>query len=752
MRRGRGARVAGILLAGLVCVGMWKLLERAGGGDGRSATPTAASIAAERSIASGAAAAQAHESEARSTDPLARDPAGARTLDLALVRFPDEEPLADVPLEIEPRLESVAGAWLATSDEGRVRVEVPGDARSVGVRAEGFEPLEAALGPERTVSLVLTPSSGLFGRVLRPDGTPAAAAQVQVQFEERTLQFPGGATRSHPVAHSFLRNRVVAGATTSERGFYYLACATRTASASARVRATSSDGLAGSLAVTLPREPSLLGDLTLAEPEKLVVRVIDPDGRPIAGAWVESDENPQPKERSITGPEGLVIFPSPNLPASLRASAEGRWLRERRFDGDLVDRRTRVESCRTRVALVLGPAPMARVRFVDAETRFPIWLAHGRATLRRNGEPAGESEFEPDKNGEARVLFFDPQRGPGTGDLPDLARLSVSKEGYRRDQVFELDPRAPPSPEPTVFALEPVPGYACLRGRAVREGEPVADLQVGLKVQLVSDGATPGSWQYARTFTDGQGRFALRWKRDAAEQVVTVYPHQGKEDEFAFLGPMSEREAVAREHLLEILPAVRVPAVLRGVEREGRYCYYVSVLAGGVAVGTTVNGVPIPVHRDGEARATLLLPSQRRCRITVGYRTGSAVMPDCSTPAEYDPARPVLPLVFEVRPIFADLRGRVAGFAADEIRHLAIGLVLAGEDQSRLVRPEPDGSFLLARVSRGKGDLFLVQEGADPGGPRVLGRQHVVIDGDLEGLVLAADPGSLPEAPDRRGR
>src|SRR5262245_34282898 len=319
-RRGRGALVAGALLVGVVCLGVWILLQRGGPGDGRPATSAAISSAAERSVATGVFPAPAEAAEPRTREPLAGDLAGKRTLVLALVRFPDERPVTNVPLEIEPGTEAAADAWLATSDDGRVTVEVPGEARSVRVRAEGFEPREAALGPGRELSLVLTPSSGLFGRVLRPDGRPAAAAQVEAQSEERTLQYPGRATRSQPVAPSFRRNRVVATATTSERGYYYLDCATRTASASVAVSATSSDGLAGTLPVTLPREPSLLENLSLAEPEKLVVRVIDPDGRAIAGAWVVSAENPRPKERSTTGPEGTVILPSPNLPASLRAS------------------------------------------------------------------------------------------------------------------------------------------------------------------------------------------------------------------------------------------------------------------------------------------------------------------------------------------------------------------------------------------------------------------------------------------------
>src|SRR5262245_31343491 len=150
---------------------MWVLLRHTGTVDERSAAPAATSSTPERPIAIDAAPAPAQESVAATRNPLPSDSPGRRALELALVRYPDERPVANIPLEIEPRLEAVAGAWLATSDDGRVKVEVPSDARSVRVRAEGFEPLEAALGAGRELSLVLMPSSGLFGRVLRPDGT-----------------------------------------------------------------------------------------------------------------------------------------------------------------------------------------------------------------------------------------------------------------------------------------------------------------------------------------------------------------------------------------------------------------------------------------------------------------------------------------------------------------------------------------------------------------------------------------------------
>jgi len=166
-----------------------------------------------------------------------------------------------------------------------------------------------------------------------------------------------------------------------------------------------------------------------------------------------------------------------------------------------------------------------------------------------------------------------------------------------------------------------------------------------------------------------------------------------------------------------------------------------------VVVGTTINGAPIPVSGDGEVRTALLLPAHRPSRVTIGIVAGGSLRTDGSAPVDYDPAHPETLLVFDVAPAFASVRGRVAGFGPDELGTLGIGFALRGEQQARLTRPAADGAFELARLPRGEGELFLVRDGAVA---EVLGRLHVVVDRDLEGLVLGPDPESLPELPPDR--
>jgi hypothetical protein len=269
-----------------------------------------------------------------------------------------------------------------------------------------------------------------------------------------------------------------------------------------------------------------------------------------------------------------------------------------------------------------------------------------------------------------------------------------------------------------------------------------------MKVQPRGDDPAKTGWQYGRAYTDAEGRFALRWQPDTLAQVVTVYPHWTSWDEFAFLGPLDEEEATAREHVLELGAAIRVPAVLRGVTRGGLYRYYVSLLEGEgderVVVPTTINGVPLEVPADGELRTLLRLPADRRVQVTIGHVRGGSLDMNGSPPVVHDPAHPELPLVFEVAPIFARVRGQVRGLTADELAQ--VGLVLAPADSQdsgfngELTPPRSDGTFEL-RASLGNHELCLVD--AMPGEWRtVLAREPLELRGDVEGLVLA--PATTP--------
>jgi hypothetical protein len=561
------------------------------------------------------------------------------------------------------------------------------------------------------------------------------------------LYYPRQATRSRPHAQISGRSRTAASAVASASGGYYLPYATRTSRASVEVRATTEDGLSARLRVELPREPVALADLVLAEPERLHVRAVDLAGAPVAGVTVVDLGNGRPYP-GTTDAAGALALAAPNLPATPFARADGWWQRERRDDGVAVDPSTPVASCATRVELVLAPAPGAPLRVVDAATRLAVYLGHGRVERVSADRVTGSSSFEPDRSGRAYVRFFDVEAGPDD-ELPELVRVHYEREGYV-DGLLELDPRLVGPDEVLELALEPEPGFACLRGRVVRAGAPVAGLQVGLRAQPRTDGATSRGQQYSRGFTDADGRFALRW-RPEPDLVVTAFPHWFEYAEFGFIGPLDAARAVEGEHVLELLPAVRVPALLRGVMEDGSYSYYVHVLDedGSVAVSTTVNGAPLQLAGAGEVRTSLTLPSHRRVNVTIGFRTETSAISGGSPPVVHDPAHPVLPLVFEVRPLFARVSGRVAGVAPDELARCGVSFVQPHEQTARLAEVASDGSFELARLPLGKGALYLVRAG-ERGASEVLACVELDLTGDRAGLVLAPDPASLPEEPAQR--
>ncbi|NOT31697.1 MAG: hypothetical protein HOP15_14715, partial [Planctomycetes bacterium] len=593
----------------------------------------------------------------------------------------------------------------------------------------------------------------LFGRVTHADASPAAGAEVELVAPTwRVSVTPADERRPKPQSNVQTWLRPVAKATTDAEGWYVLDDPTRGDENTVEVRARLGE-LDGRLSVALPRAPEALPDLVLGtgSPQRvLLVRVMDTEGRPIPDAYVISAESPLARGRDRTDARGELVVTAPTLPAIFGAFAPGFQAHEVRHDGAVVSPSTKVADPTKRVELVLAPVSGTRVRVVDGETRMPIYMARGWCELLTNGEIVGRSSFESDRDGLAWVLFRDGD--PNTAHVtPEIARLTLDEEGYEADQAFELDARASAGPEPIELALRPLPHSRTLQGRVVRDGEPVARFQVGMKVLPRLADPSRASWQYGRVYTDDEGRFALRWNSAAFEQAVTVYPHWTSWDEFAFLGPLSEDEACAREHVLELHPAIHVPALVRGVVRGGSYRYYVSLLEGegpeALVVPTTINGVPIPCDVDGELRTLLRLPADRRVQVTIGYASESRLHTDGCAPVEHDPERSRVPLEFELEPLFLRVRGRVNGLLSDEIPGMAVTLFAADEPEARhgsgLGRLQPDGSFEL-QGSRGKYELFLVE--TTPGAWRaVRGRQPLDLERDVEGLVILADP--APTAP-----
>lgn len=749
---GRGVLWTGIAIAALAG-GLW-FANRPG--PSRVATgdrpESAAGPASAAEIASRVDAAPADARPGRATDEdrrLPADPVPEVPLEIALVveRLPDHAPIARTVVDVDPHVTGEDGAWLVTDPEGRLSVRLPVGTRQIRVHVRGHEVAEEALAAgELEHRVALVPSDTLFGRVVDASGNALAGAQVDLvaTMERAYLSTDETSLETHSSVQTW--SWAATSVETDADGWYAMdrpGNDARRAELRARL-----DGLAGSLSVDLPHPPGALPDLVAREaPSTFLVRVLDADEQPLPGALVTCREAPPPRGRDRTDEKGELVVVSPLAPAVIGAWLEGYVLLETRHDGQVVPPGSRVDEHTKLVECVLTHVGGVRVRVVDAETRLPLYIVRGVCELLANGRSLGESRFEANAEGLAWVPFHDSQvTGPPAP--PDLVRLSCEKEGYEEGVRLELDPHALP-PEPVELALRPLPGWSVFRGRVVRDGEPLPRFQVGLSAQRVL--SEHPIWQYMRAWTNDEGRFTVRWPASEHAQTITVYPHWTKWDEFGFLGPLSESEAVAGEHVLELRPAVHVPAVVRGVVRGTKYRYYVSLVDetenGRLVVSTTVNGVPLDSDVDGELHTLLRLPPDRLVQVTLGHVRGGAVHSDGSPPVVYDPHAPRLPLEFEVRPFFHTVRGRVTGLLPEELAHHAVTSLpdIAREmtQASETARLAPDGRFEL-RCPPGSLELHLFD--TTPGswvGTRA--RQGLDVDGDVEGVVLVAEP--APNAP-----
>ena len=199
--------------------------ERPGARDRAAETPSAA------------AEPEASEAAEPARDAVEPEPAGMRDVALILERFPDRAPIAHAVLEVEPSAAD-GQAWPATDSAGRARVRVPSAARALLVRVSGFEPGEGALVPGNgELRLALVPSSGLFGRVLRADGSPASVAEVELVASRWRVNLAVDERYPKPQSTVQAWLRTTATTTTNAEGWYVLDRPTGSAEGTVEVRA-----------------------------------------------------------------------------------------------------------------------------------------------------------------------------------------------------------------------------------------------------------------------------------------------------------------------------------------------------------------------------------------------------------------------------------------------------------------------------------------------------------------------------------
>src|SRR5690349_12080222 len=324
---------------------------------------------------------------------------------------------------------------------------------------------------------------------------------------------------------------------------------------------------------------------------------------------------------------------------------QGMKMRSLLVNGEVRELGTPIVSSECRVEIVLAKEEGVMISVLDAESKLPVWVMHGRGSFTSAGSHTADFSFETDLRGQAWIrASADPR--DSSPPAPDGAVLSGWPEGYLQEaRDIELHEGSPP----VQIALEPDSAYACCRGRVMRAGKPVPEIELGMRIQRRNG---PG-FDYKRVNAGADGRFAIRWRSQAPDDSIAVFPHWKRWDEFGFLGPMSVEEASSGEHVLELDSSVRVPVILRNVIRSDRYRYYVAIVDGDVAISTTINGAPVAVDQDGEAHTTMLLPKNTRASVTIGFLGEGYFRTDASPPVSYDPANRTQPLVFDVESMYA---------------------------------------------------------------------------------------------------
>ena len=685
--------------------------------------------------------------------------APGQQLVLGLARWPDGKRIARavVGLAFDGPPDAPDGPRFSDAD-GRLVVEAPGGARVVEVEVAGFETetvdLSTAVRASAEHELRLRPLSGLFGRVVFENGEPAGGATVRL-VRRIEMTSVSGPSNGPPRVNLSTLDSTSASTTTTKEGWYFLEWPTRTSTTPIELVCDIDDAPRAKLEVQLPRATEPLSEIVLAEPRYLTLRVLDEDGRPIAGAevWGLKERRNLKNRRSDARGECQVLDPA--LPAAFFAATRSSVLCGVRVDGEDHEPGHPVASLDQRVELILRQVASAEFRVVDQETGAPIPMASGDLEfLDSSGTTVSTLGLRPDREGVAETVLVPPRRA--VQDI-EIARIRVElwADGY--EPFAEEFPAAELGDgEPRTFRLRPLEGTHFVRGRVMRAGQPAPGVQVGVIGLLPRTGSARGIASSARCFSDDQGRFAVRWSpRDPAE-LVALRPHWTNLEEFGVLGPMPVSAALDRELLLQIEPGLRVPAILRGVNKGGRYVLLASIVQAEGLVPTTVNGAPIEAWQDGEIQTHVFVPSEWPSRLTVGYRTDSHIRPEASQPVFFDPAAPALPLVFELPPLFARIEGVVAGVAPVDSQGLRVIAVQASSpeldpslhlDRSVLavVEPGEDGSFVLGEVRMGACDLLLVRM-AGGSSTKLLASERVQVERDITGLVLRAQPEATGQA------
>jgi protocatechuate 3,4-dioxygenase beta subunit len=363
--------------------------------------------------------------------------------------------------------EEEAGRNETTADaEGRFRLDGIGRApASLVVRAPGFEQAEKTARQGESVEVFLFPGAALAGTVRDDEGRPVRGAAVQAQSDRSWIALP---TERTDARGEFLIPGVQPGRYT--------------------VVAREGGRAPGIAVAAVDAEAETRVELLLSEGGFVTGRVVDPDGRPLAGRLrLETiDEQtlaPSVGERIAADAKADGTFAlGPLPPAALGIGVSAPRHAARRVEATTT-RRAAVDL--GDVVLETGLAVRGRVR--DREGHG-LEGASVRARLRRPGGPWREATSEGD--GEFVVAGLEAGTYSLRAELAGYAAASAT---------------ARPGGDPVDLVMEPGGEIA---GRVVdASGQPAEDASV--EAEWAGGAEAPAGGAFA-TAEEGEGRFVLR--------------------------------------------------------------------------------------------------------------------------------------------------------------------------------------------------------------------------------------------------
>ncbi len=583
---------------------------------------------------------------------LAFDAAGRRTFTL---RGRDGQPLAGVrlvPLTVRPRQPGYGPVTLpdvlvdrmeaATGPDGRVELaclEATTELYVVRATIPGLGTHALALPDDRVKSeavvLDLKPAGWITGRVLRNDGKPASGAEVDIWSRgsiasHQPVRFEAGSVRTGNDGTFRTPPGLLAGVK-------YRALVRAERFKPVLTEWVTPGGLADAAVK--------LADVVLVTPRSVVGRVVDRQGRPVAGAEVVAGGESAP---AVTDEQGNF---------RLVGQAPSRSFLVVRRDGFRIDGRL-LEAGEEKVEVVLA-------RFEEPATRpmttlgSPLPIEERRRLARRVLEPflvkvLAKGEDSPKSWALRSLMVFDPAAALGALERTTFRKTEYYQSFLRRVLVRAM---AGDDPEEAAAVAESIP-------EAYRRAEALVDVCLGMP-----DGQRAKKRQLIdRALLSARAEPEPKWKvwqlGEAAELMLDLGETDRAKAIFAEGRPIAERlgpDAVGVGYFASRLGRVDLPAALAllgGIDRSENHVRHIGNLAARIAATNPAEAERLVTKIRGSSgslgvtertcqnMARADLPRARRIALDQergGFRAGALIFTAYGLPAsERQAARDVI--------------------------------------------------------------------------------------------------------------